>query len=502
MDATNREAPEMAAAQARGRVMPQATASISVQPAHQTMMGMPLGMAQQMTTMQMAPTIPFYAQSGGLACAPMQMQAFPRAECQKLEGAGVCVDMASLPQHMQHNAQMASGFYKMSTSPSDSQPRPCAACRAAKVRCDRELPCSRCTRLQLECMPPQNVQRGRPSRKRLLQRSMQHQMAFATPAMGHQDAMLQEVHMATNGHIAPEPHVHGGNFFLMQQQKMQQQAAKAADGDQQGSEEQDGDDDGDDEGQQGNGYGGAVHGGSAPVGMRSMPTGACTGGPPALVGMQCSSATPLSFQAAANASQPSAKEHSAGDGEGTIRGGALFASLAQMHGVDSNVASCRLGRTPSSNLAKEESSGMPPISPSTFQMMWDLLPLAVFIRDRQGAVLYANSMGMHMTGCSIGVLPSPWQLTPRHGPSPSDNFAPMASNGTEMEHDLPNQLSTPTDPPPPLPPASTSYHLVVVNSSRSTVQCIDVLRMPFWISSSRSKGASQAAVLYMAYGTR
>ena len=48
--------------------------------------------------------------------------------------------------------------------------RPCAMCRAAKVRCNREDPCSRCRRLGLECRPPPTVPRGRPSHhSRLLQ---------------------------------------------------------------------------------------------------------------------------------------------------------------------------------------------------------------------------------------------------------------------------------------------------------------------------------------------
>ena len=53
--------------------------------------------------------------------------------------------------------------------------RACAACRTAKVRCDRLLPCARCTRLQLECAPPVAVQRGRPSRLRLMQRNLEQQ---------------------------------------------------------------------------------------------------------------------------------------------------------------------------------------------------------------------------------------------------------------------------------------------------------------------------------------
>ncbi|KAL1519221.1 hypothetical protein AB1Y20_003480 [Prymnesium parvum] len=41
--------------------------------------------------------------------------------------------------------------------------RPCAACRAAKVKCSRHAPCTRCLRLSLVCTQPPVVQRGRPS---------------------------------------------------------------------------------------------------------------------------------------------------------------------------------------------------------------------------------------------------------------------------------------------------------------------------------------------------
>ena len=54
--------------------------------------------------------------------------------------------------------------------------RPCAGCRAAKVRCDRMEPCGRCTRLGLYCYPPEAVQRGRPSRQRMMQRALLQQV--------------------------------------------------------------------------------------------------------------------------------------------------------------------------------------------------------------------------------------------------------------------------------------------------------------------------------------
>ena len=58
--------------------------------------------------------------------------------------------------------------------------RPCAACRLSRVRCNRMLPCSRCTRLGLECKQPRKVQRGRPSHKaRLVRRH-----ATSNPAPG------------------------------------------------------------------------------------------------------------------------------------------------------------------------------------------------------------------------------------------------------------------------------------------------------------------------------
>lgn len=49
--------------------------------------------------------------------------------------------------------------------PTSPHPTPflVAACRGAKVKCSRELPCSRCRRLSLVCTPPPTVQRGRPS---------------------------------------------------------------------------------------------------------------------------------------------------------------------------------------------------------------------------------------------------------------------------------------------------------------------------------------------------
>lgn len=42
--------------------------------------------------------------------------------------------------------------------------RPCASCRAARVRCDRQMPCARCTRLGVPCMQAEARPRGRPAR--------------------------------------------------------------------------------------------------------------------------------------------------------------------------------------------------------------------------------------------------------------------------------------------------------------------------------------------------
>jgi hypothetical protein len=46
------------------------------------------------------------------------------------------------------------------TSAAD-EPRTCIACRKAKVKCDMAVPCNRCTRLSLECVPTPPSRRGR-----------------------------------------------------------------------------------------------------------------------------------------------------------------------------------------------------------------------------------------------------------------------------------------------------------------------------------------------------
>ncbi|KAL3910910.1 MAG: hypothetical protein SGPRY_008888, partial [Prymnesium sp.] len=88
----------------------------------------------------------------------------------------------------------------------------------------------------LECMPPKNVPRGRPSRKRLLQRNIvqdQHSASFVA------SAMEEPAHMANSGRIAPEPHVHGGNFFLLQQQQRRLAASDNDDRNLSGEEDND-----------------------------------------------------------------------------------------------------------------------------------------------------------------------------------------------------------------------------------------------------------------------
>ena len=44
--------------------------------------------------------------------------------------------------------------------------RPCTSCRIAKILCDRQLPCTRCVRLNMVCQAPAHVRRGRPPGRR------------------------------------------------------------------------------------------------------------------------------------------------------------------------------------------------------------------------------------------------------------------------------------------------------------------------------------------------
>lgn len=50
-------------------------------------------------------------------------------------------------------------------------PRPCAACRGRRVRCDRQKPCGGCLRRGIECKLPPTVKQGRPSRSDLAARA-------------------------------------------------------------------------------------------------------------------------------------------------------------------------------------------------------------------------------------------------------------------------------------------------------------------------------------------
>jgi len=63
------------------------------------------------------------------------------------------------------------GGIAASTPTPGKLPRPCTCCRLAKVRCDRNDPCTRCIRLSIECTVPKSVPRGRPSRARLQERA-------------------------------------------------------------------------------------------------------------------------------------------------------------------------------------------------------------------------------------------------------------------------------------------------------------------------------------------
>ena len=71
--------------------------------------------------------------------------------------------------------------------------RPCSACRSAKVKCNREMPCSRCRRLGFICKPPPTVPRGRPSHHSRLLQLRAHENAAAareTAAAAHETASI------------------------------------------------------------------------------------------------------------------------------------------------------------------------------------------------------------------------------------------------------------------------------------------------------------------------
>lgn len=98
------------------------------------------------------------------AVAPWGLFSCPPAEA--------CVSM----EHTQERhspkglGAIAKGRDAMHTMRLDTSARPCVSCRYSKVLCDRGFPCSRCVRLGIECCRPKYVQRGRPSKQRLLER--------------------------------------------------------------------------------------------------------------------------------------------------------------------------------------------------------------------------------------------------------------------------------------------------------------------------------------------
>jgi len=133
-----------------------------------------------------------------------------------------------------------------------------------------------------------------------------------------------------------------------------------------------------------------------------------------------------------------------------------------------------------------------------FKLMWDTLPLPVYIRDQQGMVLYANTTGRRFVGGESGPWPAAWQLRPKQGPRPSEDMQLLgldlsSQQGPEAEPDLPTGAA---DPNVSLPPVSSSHHLVLLDPASDSPRYIDVHRMPFWLTG--ANGARRAAVLYMA----
>jgi hypothetical protein len=51
-----------------------------------------------------------------------------------------------------------------------SERRTCLSCRKSKVKCDMAMPCSRCTKLSVECVPTPPSQRGRPGERQTKRR--------------------------------------------------------------------------------------------------------------------------------------------------------------------------------------------------------------------------------------------------------------------------------------------------------------------------------------------
>ena len=118
-------------------------------------------------------------------------------------------------------------------------------------------------------------------------------------------------------------------------------------------------------------------------------------------------------------------------------------------------------------------SPLPPAPPesvastSSLEMhlaMWDVLPHAVFVRDRRGDVLFANASGLHIAGCPPGAIPEQWQLVSDQRGMLEHLLAPTGADGPGpiecMEPDLPHSCPA-TAVPPELPPRS-SHHRVIV----------------------------------------
>merc|ERR1719473_282996 len=80
------------------------------------------------------------------------------------------------PRGLSAKAKRGRGVADSSKLPPGKLSRPCTCCRVAKVRCDRNYPCTRCTRIGAECTTPKSVPRGRPSRARLAERARQAEL--------------------------------------------------------------------------------------------------------------------------------------------------------------------------------------------------------------------------------------------------------------------------------------------------------------------------------------
>ena len=77
----------------------------------------------------------------------------------------------------------------------ETLPRPCAACRGRRVRCDRQKPCGGCLRRGIECKLPPTVKQGRPSRSDLAARAND---LTTEDVMGSEDSTTV---MVIDGHV-------------------------------------------------------------------------------------------------------------------------------------------------------------------------------------------------------------------------------------------------------------------------------------------------------------